>query len=285
MSRRIPSLFMLLFCLLIPQTTWATWWLEAYDGKPEDFRLIRDGKAFAVINGTVLKPGDTINILSADGKLVLKDDFDNKAKTITKRDGTFTIPPQHPRPGPLGNVFALIDEKICIFFNYKTTKSELSSRSKGLPVLILGASSAKNYLLAGTDTLTVHWIDGEPPYRVQLLDDEDNVIAKKTGIQDTHATFTDANLPTGEYTLKVSGKVSSYFIHLTAVEAKNAPDLYHTIMASDMPDLFKKRYAATVLGSKPEWKLQALLLAEQTGWHAFRDRILDGKTPEPIDEK
>lgn len=285
MSRCTRSLIMFLFCLLIPQTAWATWWLEGYDGKPKDFHLIRDGKAFAVINGTVLKPGDTINVLSADGKLVLKDDYDNKAKTITKQDGTFTIPPPHPRPGPLGNALALIDEKISIFLNYKTTKSELSSRSKGLPVLILGASSAKNYLLAGTDALTVHWIDGEPPYRVQLLDEEDNVIAEKTDVQDDHATLTGIHLSTGEYILKVSGQVSSYFIHLSAVEAQNAPALYHTIMASDMPDLFKQRYAATILASKPEWKLQALLLAEQADWHAFRDRILDGKTPEPIDEQ
>lgn len=285
MSRYCRSLFFFLLCLHMPQAAWATFWLEAFDGKPEDFRLIRDGQEFAVIKGTALKTGDEINVLNPGKKILLKDDFDNSPLPITKQHGSFTVPAPRPRPDSIDNALALLGEKISDFLSYKTKKSELSVRESRLPVLILGASNINNYLLAGTDTLTLHWIDGEPPYRVQLLDKDKNIIAENTGIRDTRTTLTGIHLPAGEYTLKVSGETTSHPLPLTVIEPASAPDLYHAIMASDMQHIYKQRYAATALAGKREWLLQALQLAEQADWQSFGDRILDGKMPELIDDK
>ncbi|MBS0424437.1 MAG: hypothetical protein JSR71_08455 [Proteobacteria bacterium] len=287
MSRFRSLTFILLLCLSIPQAGWAALWLETYDGKPEDFRLVRrDGKEFAVMKQIVLQPGDKISVLNPDGKLFLKDDLDHNSLTITKQEGIYEVPSSPLRPNYWDNVYALLREKISDLLDYKTTTVSVSIRTEVLPILIVGASGSKtgNQLLEGSETLTVYWIDGKPPYRVRLFDKDKRIIAEKNGLRETHMTFTGIYLPVGEYTFEVSDEILSHSIQLRVVDLVEAPPLYHTIMASDMPDVFKQRYAAATLASKREWLLQALQLAKRADWHSFIKRILDGKTPEPIDE-
>ena len=146
--------------------------------------------------------------------------------------------------------------------------------------MILGASDLKNYLIVGFDSLLIHWSGGESPYRIRLLDDDDNIVIEKNNIQQNNITLTNLVLPMGHYGLEVLGNSSSSYIALAIVEADKVPPIYNKIIASQASAKVKQRYAAMALAGQSQWRFQALQLAERYGLTNLKQNILNGMVPD-----
>ncbi|SEP70199.1 hypothetical protein [Nitrosomonas ureae] len=279
----IQSLLVLLVSVLIPQTLWAAFWIDDFTGEPEEYRLVRQGNELTIEAQMLLRTGDELRVLSETGEIQLEqnDPDNNKQFILTQKNGVFRVPESSTPPDIIENMIALGEKWFEKVSEEKKSTRSLTSRG-GAPVLILGASDHKNYLIAGLDALTVYWSGGEPPYRVRLLDKNDNIITEQNGIQHNYITLTDITLSTGEYGLEVLGDSSSSYIALTVVQSDQAPALYHKIHTSHVPEKVKHRYATLALASEPKWLLQSLQWAQRYGLQDFRQDILMGHVPESI---
>ncbi|PXX14301.1 hypothetical protein C8R27_11634 [Nitrosomonas ureae] len=276
-QKLIQSLLVLLVSIFIPQTLWAAFWIDDFTGEPGEYRLVRQGNELTIEAQMLLRTGDELRVLSETGEIQLEqnDPDNNKQFILTQKNGVFRVPESSTPPDIIENMIALGEKWFEKVSEEKKSTRSLTSRG-GAPVLILGASDHKNYLIAGLDALTVYWSGGEPPYRVRLLDKNDNIITEQNGIQHNYITLTDIILSTGDYGLEVLGDSSSSYIALTVVQSDQAPALYHKIHASQVPEKVKQRYAMLALASEPKWLFQSLQWAHRYGLRDFRQGILMG---------
>ncbi len=281
----IQFLLALLLGVFIPQIVWSAFWVDGFTGESDEYRLVRQGAELTIEAQMLLRTGDELRVLSETGKIHLEQDDpgSNKLFTLTQKSGVFRVPESSTPPGVIKNMIALGEKWLNKASEEKRTTRSLTSRG-GEPVLISGASDLKNHLFTGLDSLTVYWSGGGPPYRVQLLNENENIVIEKSGIQNNHITFKDITLSVGNYGVEVFGDSSSSYIALTIVESDQAPALYHKIFASHVPDKVKQRYAMLVLASEPRWLFQALQWAEQYGLRDFKQGILNDQWPNLIDE-
>lgn len=271
----------LLLCFVISQPAWAVFWIEDFTGKQEEYRLIRQSKDWKVEAGMVLETGDELSVLSDTGELqILQDDHEHENLfPLTRKDGSFKVPKPEALSGEIRNMLALGKRLMTQTPEEKTPTRSMKARGDG-PVLILGASDLKNYLIAGFDSLLIHWSGGELPYRIRLLDEDDNIIIEKNNIQQNNITLTDMTLPIGNYGLEVLGNSSSSYIALEVVDPDKTPPLYNKIIASQASVKVKQRYAAMVLASQSQWLFQTLQLAECHGLLNLKQSILNGVVPD-----
>lgn len=281
----VQSLLALLLSIFIPQTLWAAFWIDDFTGEPEEYRLVRQGSELTIEAQMLLRTGDELRVLSETGEIHLEqnDPDNNKQLVLTQKNGSFRVPESSVPPDVIQNMITLGEKWFEKVSEEKKSTRSLTSRG-GAPVLISGASDFKNYLFAGLDSLTVDWSGGEPPYRVRLLDKNDNIITEQNGIQHNYIKLTDIKLSTGDYGLEVLGDSSSSYIALTVVEADQASALYHKIYASHVPEKVKHRYATLALASEPRWLFQSLQWAQRYGLRDFRQGILVGLVPELISQ-
>lgn len=275
------TVYGLLLCFVISQPAWALFWIEAFTGEQEEYRLIRQNKELQVETGMVLETGDELSVLSDTGELqVLQDDHEHENLfSFTRQNGLFKVPGPTAPSSEIRNTLAL--GKRLMMQPPEEKMSAKSMKARGdRPVLILGASDLKNYLIAGFDSLLIHWSGGEPPYRIRLLDDDDNIVIEKNNIQQNHITVTDLALPRGHYGLEVLGNSSSSYIALAVVEPDKAPPIYNKIIASQASAKVKERYAAMALAGQSQWLFQTLQLAERYGLSNLKQNILNGMVPD-----
>ncbi|MCB1977650.1 MAG: hypothetical protein KDE66_11680 [Nitrosomonas sp.] len=281
----IQSLLALLLSVFITQTVWAAFWIDEFTGDPEEYRLVRQGVELTIEAQMLLRTGDELRVLNETGELHLKQDDpgSNKLFILTRKNGEFSVPETSAPPGIIENMISLVKKWLDKASEEKKVTRAVATRGDS-PVLISGASDLKNFLFTGLDTLTLHWSGGEPPYRIRLLDEDDNVIIEQNGIQDNYITLKDIALSVGNYGLEVFGDSSSSYIALTVVEPDQAPALYHKILASNVPEKVKQRYATFALASEPRWLFQALQWSGEYGLWDFKQNILAGQVPDSINK-
>lgn len=281
----IQFLLALLLGVFVPQIVWAAFWVDDFTGESDEYHLVRQGKELTIGAQMLLRTGDQLRVLSETGEIHLEQDDpgSNRLFVLTQKNGVFKVPESNTPPGVIENMIALGEKWLNKAPEEKRTTRSLTSRG-GEPVLISGASDLKNYLFTGSDALTVYWSGGEPPYRVRLLDEDDNVIIEQNGIQDNFITLKNITLSAGNYGLEVFGDSSSSYIALTVVESDQAPALYHKILASHAPEKVKQRYATFVLASEPRWLFQALQQSGEYSLCDFKQNILHGIGLDSINE-
>ena len=275
----------LLLCFVVSQPALAVFWIEEFTGEQEEYRLIRQSKEWKVEAGMVLETGDELSVLSDTGELqILQDDHEHENLfPLTRKDGSFKVPKPEAPSGEIRNMLALGKRLMTQTPEEKTATRSMKARGDG-PVLILGASDLKNCLIAGFDSLLIHWSGGEPPYRIRLFDEDDNIIVEKNNIQQNNITLTDMTFPVGNYGLEVLGNSSSSYIALAVVDPDRAPPLYNKMIASQASVKVKQRYAALMLATRPQWLFQTLQMAERYGLPNLKQNILNGFAPDLDDE-
>lgn len=277
------------FLLLASGAAQAAYWVESIAGPAGNCQLVRDGQTGALKVLMLLRERDRIS--TAEGCVVVLAGASNERLKVTPENSPFVVPTGDVPPTVLEN----IADWVVSWYNNQSRQefSQVSAVVRGtpismLPVLIEGAGSERNKMLAGTRSVAIRWTGGTPPYTITMVDSRDQAIATysagaaKDDAGGVHgAALAVPELRMGDYQIRVRDEQSTDSIRLTVVPESEEPANAAMFRTSDMPDNIRQSYRAIVLASLPEWRFQALQVAAANGLESIAERLILSDFPEP----
>lgn len=282
MGRRIMNVFReaVLLLILFMHGTWgqAAYWIVEYDGEPQDYQVIREGRELDVESQLLLEENDQVKVITNAKQLIVENDDDGSRVVLTSADKHMVVPAAEEPPGVIVNMINLIKDWVGSTKNNAIETRTMASRGDGI-VLLLGVSDIENKLFSDTDHIAVFWEGGRPPYTLLLLDEDENRLWSANDISAKHTVVEYDKLLPGRYGIEVKGESSTSYISLLVVDEDKAPDEYREIMSSTVPVSVKRKAAVVSLAQQEDWVFQALQLTLEDNMVEMRDLILKNIKP------
>ena len=267
-------------------SAWGVYWVEQFSGRPDGYRVERSGKAIPVSPLMQLQSGDELHVLGKTGRLTLVGD-NNERVVLGHGNTPFQVPTEAEPPEVTDNLVAWANDwwkgpKL------KSLENVLAASRGAPPLMALATSYEANMLFIGKGSLVVRWAGGEGPFRVTLADTNEHEIAGQEEITERvvrldgldediemkTARFTGLDLAAGNYVFKIRDLRSVFFVDLIVVAYSEKPDFVEELVAMPAPESIRWGYVAMRLAEQPQWRFQALQIAEFWKLDALAKAIL-----------
>lgn len=274
----VKPLFLMLFFLALP--AWANvGYVLTFSGPSDDFELLRNSKRMLMAKNQPLEQGDKICVLkksSSNGTidnsvtialgagelvtLTYKDThYDNGQRKLYPVEASTVI------PTVLGNLkdslikwFDDLQKHHVHLISIYSKGEQQNSQPLKIPLL-----ATEQKLLAGKNTLSLGWLGGKPPYRVQLMVQGSKEQWTEDHLQTATVTFNfkDVSLKTGHYLVEVSDAnqdKKQSVKHPFEVVADSEILQDEAVKAiQTLPESSRRIWLASWFAQRPEWRLEA----------------------------
>jgi hypothetical protein len=233
-------------------------WVKDFNGQPEQYKLLRNGKNFGIQYYLVLKKGDQIWVDKGQ-KLNLESD-DGQIIVIKSSNSPYLVQDEGKAPGVLTNLVSWAGE----WFNAKVEDGtaqpvvSLVTRAEITPIVLSLASAQPVKLMADTRPLHFVWEGGDPPYRVQLLSrDNKMVVLNQDGIKEPRYDSPSVFLNPGAYQLKINDQGRNVEVNLEVVANQDLPKPPSELSTEKNDSARETLYSLWLAAQGKQWVLEA----------------------------
>lgn len=262
--------------------------VEGFDGGPEDYRVLREGRLISVDLFLELFDGDEVSVLHDSHRIRLDLYYgDGRLVEWGKRQGPLVV-----RAGAVPTVGMNFRRWAWSWFAKAREENSVSVHVRGatgvVPLSLPLLAERPGRLIAGTRPLAIAWFGGRPPYRVCVyrVDTQSSILALEE-IGDLRLRSDSIALRPGAYVVEVrdadGSRVSGRFEVLPKGQAPPDPA---ELSQSRLPDPVRTTMVAVWLASRGNgaWVLEAYqrvvpLAASYYPASLLRDTLEQGERP------
>lgn len=276
--------------LLISSFAHAVLYVADITGNPQVIEIQRNGKTQPLKRFMELKEGDVIRISADKTSLTLLKD-DRTTNELNRSNTPYTVPHLNQTQSAVDKVFKWLTTTLAQESKKKPSETftrarnkETSSNNQRIVLLALNPHG-DNWVTLQSQPLVVTWKGGQPPFTIQLLD-EQNAILEEQRTQEYTATLNNKKLQVGKrYRVEVSylqpsapGQARANELWdertFTIVTANKLPteiqQLDELLLSADTITRLRIAHLALI----PEWRFQALQEAQGEDMKVIRQKIL-----------
>jgi len=259
----------LLILVSFRQNGVAAVWVEQISGNPAAILIVRQGSFIKAEEVMRLQPGDVIKVRD-DSSLIRLMMGNGGLKTIRKAQSPFTLPGGKAGGSFLANLMGEV-KKMLVVSSDQTEAVAMMTRGRSKPLGVLATSPEDNLVLEGTKQLGVGWTGGKAPYRVSLLEAEDDKpLWVHEGLKGDRLTALmgkngQPGLAAGEFVLLLESTTTKPAVvkelELLAVTTDELPEKARKLLALNLDKRLEARLLINILHTYENWRFYAHSLA------------------------
>lgn len=276
--------------LLSSSLTHAVLYVAEITGNPQVIEIQRNGKIQPLERFMALKAGDVIRISADKTSLTLLKD-DRTTNELNRSNTPYTVPHLNQTQSTVDKAVKWIITALPAESKKKPSETFTRSGNKkpssnNQQIMLLGINPhGDNWVTLQSQPLAVTWKGGQPPFTIQLLD-EQNTILEEQRTQEYTATLDTKKLQVGKrYRVEVSDAQPSAPDQVRANESLNERT-FTIVTAGKLPTEIQQLdelplSADTITQLKiahlaliPEWRFQAFQEAQGNNMNVIRQKIL-----------
>ncbi|MCF6199173.1 MAG: hypothetical protein L3J67_07215 [Hyphomicrobiaceae bacterium] len=251
------------------QNSAAAVWVEQISGNPAAILIVRQGNFIKAEEVMRLQPGDIIKIQDDTSAIRLMMG-NGGLKTINKAHSPFTLAGGQAKGSFLANLMGEV-KKMLVASSDQTEAVAMMTRGRSKQLRLLAANPEDNLVLEGTRQIGVGWTGGKAPYRLSLLEaEEDQPLWGHEGLPGNSFTITadkttQQGLAAGEYLLLLESTGSktsdSKELELLVVGMDELPEKARKLLTLKLDKRLEARLLINILVTYENWRFYAHSLA------------------------
>jgi hypothetical protein len=233
-------------------------WVKDFNGQPDQYVLQRNGKNLGIRHYLVLKKGDQIRVEKGQ-ELNLESD-DGQIVVVKSSNSPYLVQDEGKAPGVLTNLVSWAGEWLNAKVEDGTAQPVVSlvTRAEITPIIMPLVQVQPTKLMADTRSLHFIWEGGDPPYRVQLMSqDNKTMVLDQDGLKEPRYDSPSVTLNPGSYRLKVNDHDRNIEVELEVVANQDLPKPPSELSAGIDDSAKETLYALWLSAYGKQWMLEA----------------------------
>jgi len=243
-------------------------------GPTEDFELLRNSRPIPIAVNKPLEKGDKIKVVKESHQKGTTN-YDNSVTlllgmgelvTLTHKETqskSYRVENSQQVPSVLGNFIASLaksfngwQEHHVHLISVYTRGNQKNRDPLRMPLL----ASSQNKLLAGKKTLSLSWLDGQPPYQVRVTLQGSKQSWHQSNLSESAVTLVNISLSSGSYLTEISD-ATGQSVKGTFQVVTDSPILQNeevkAIQNKSLPENSRRTLLASWLAQHQDWRLEA----------------------------
>ncbi|MGR9088471.1 MAG: hypothetical protein ACU841_15580 [Gammaproteobacteria bacterium] len=234
-------------------------WVKDFNGQPEQYRLQRNDRNLEIRHYLVLNNGDRIWV--EKGHALQLESGDGKVVAVTPANSPYRVQDTGKAPGILTNLVSWAGDWFKTKVEDGTAQPVVSlvTRSEIAPITLPLMPEKPVQLVSGSRPLHLVWEGGDPPFRVQLMDQEKKTaVFDQQGINESLYASPPVSLIPGSYRLSIADHDRRIDIDLEVLTSNDLPKPPLELSASAGADSARETiYALWLSAQGKQWMLEA----------------------------
>lgn len=259
-------------------------WIESFAGETAGYRVMRGGEQIPVAILATLAPGDTVEVLTPDGEIVIVYQTGESMK-LRAPDGAHRIEGSTEAPSALQNLIRWSMDTVKGWYekDYEMTRAAGVITRSTVSAITFPLFRGEGSWVGQRPEIEISWAGGLPPYQVKLQRIDALVAAEK--IEAPATAVNVKNLAAGEYLLTVDDGWRRGSARFTVVPESEIPE---TPLEADTVDPRLQTMIESMWLAQREqggYTLEAyqrlrLLADDYPPAHVAMDALLNGLSPQ-----